>query len=160
MRFLYCVGVIGCAALLGLSASRATSYELIATSTEPDVSSGFTVNFTDTTNDGLFGPGDTINNFSGVTFVTTGDFFGFISQIPVGGPLNGSGFIWLFCSVASSTCDAPANGYGAQFGVFDYQLVQGAPVPAALPLLASGLGVFGFLARRRKQKNTAAALAD
>jgi hypothetical protein len=33
------------------------------------------------------------------------------------------------------------------------------PIPAALPLFASGLGVMGFLARRRKRKNAAALAA-
>ena len=37
--------------------------------------------------------------------------------------------------------------------------LQGTPLPAALPLFAGGLGVIGMLARRRKQKNAATALA-
>jgi hypothetical protein len=36
------------------------------------------------------------------------------------------------------------------------QTVAATPIPAALPLFASGLGVLGFLARRKKQKNTVA----
>jgi len=47
------------------------------------------------------------------------------------------------------------NGVGMQFtpsgNTFDNKMTATAvPVPAALPLLAAGLGVFGFLARRRK----------
>jgi hypothetical protein len=33
------------------------------------------------------------------------------------------------------------------------------PIPAALPLFATGLGVMGWLARRKKRKNTAALAA-
>ena len=33
--------------------------------------------------------------------------------------------------------------------------VEATPLPAALPLFASGLGVMGFLAKRRKRKNAA-----
>ena len=33
------------------------------------------------------------------------------------------------------------------------------PLPAALPLFASGLGAMGVLARRRKRKNAVAAIA-
>jgi hypothetical protein len=37
--------------------------------------------------------------------------------------------------------------------------LQGTPLPAALPLFAGGLGVMGLLARRRKRKGAATALA-
>ncbi len=37
--------------------------------------------------------------------------------------------------------------------------VSSTPLPAALPLFACGLGVMGFLAKRRKRKNTAALAA-
>jgi hypothetical protein len=37
--------------------------------------------------------------------------------------------------------------------------VSSTPVPAALPLLASGLGLIGWVARRRKQKSAALAEA-
>ncbi|HEY4161594.1 MAG TPA: hypothetical protein VGM59_00940 [Dongiaceae bacterium] len=47
-----------------------------------------------------------------------------------------------------------AVGYTMTFTVA--QTVAATPIPAALPLFASGLGVFGFLARKKKQKNAAA----
>jgi hypothetical protein len=51
------------------------------------------------------------------------------------------------------------TGYGwNDFAVTDIALSQ-TPLPAALPLFASGLGVMDFLARRRKRKNAAAIAA-
>jgi hypothetical protein len=50
--------------------------------------------------------------------------------------------------------DAFAGSFGsARLTVSDYDTTT--PLPAALPLFASGLGAFGWLARRRKFKNAA-----
>ena len=34
----------------------------------------------------------------------------------------------------------------------DYEIATGTPLPAALPLFASGMGVLGFFGWRRKRK--------
>ena len=164
MRFLYSVCVIGCFALLSIMPSHAlTTYELTATSAEPTLASDFTVNFTDTTNDGSFGPGDTINSFSGVTELFPTDQV-YVSIVQIAGgfpPLNGDINGWLFCSTPSSTCDPPGLELGAATIDFTYQLVavSETPLPAALPLFASGLGALGLLGWRRKRKAAALAAA-
>jgi hypothetical protein len=48
------------------------------------------------------------------------------------------------------------KGYTAFFAS-DFEVA--APIPAAFPLFAGGLGVMGFVARRRKRKITAAVAA-
>jgi hypothetical protein len=44
-------------------------------------------------------------------------------------------------------------------GTWDITIQAATPLPAALPLFATGLGVMGFLARRRKRKGSAAVAA-
>ena len=53
--------------------------------------------------------------------------------------------------VYSLTSDQANSGFA-----FDYAIGTVTPIPAALPLFASGLGVLGLLGWRRKRKNAAA----
>jgi hypothetical protein len=59
-------------------------------------------------------------------------------------------------SLASTNSMITASN--AYFDNIDITLSQ-TPLPAALPLFATGLGVMGWLGRRRKRKNTAAVAA-
>jgi hypothetical protein len=78
-------------------------------------------------------------------------FAGF--QVPLAfDPLADDTYIITLSAVLAST--------GADLGSVTETIVAGggaAPLPAALPLFASGLGVFGFVAHRRKRKKAAAA---
>ena len=58
--------------------------------------------------------------------------------------------------------DAPVPGYLSAFQSSpnaNIPLVNATPLPATLPLLAGGLGLVGFLARRRKRNASAAITA-
>ena len=57
-------------------------------------------------------------------------------------------------AVAGTFGGGGASGSGTVTVEYTYSSLA-TPLPAALPLLASGLGMMGFLARRRKQKNAA-----
>jgi hypothetical protein len=45
------------------------------------------------------------------------------------------------------------------FNLDDLQFIQQTPLPAALPLFATGLGVMGLLSWRRKRKNASDTMA-
>ncbi len=93
------------------------------------------------------------------TFTNTDDLFGG-ALIGVGPTSNLTALLFE----ANVTLTAPLtaglyllsfNGVDMQFtpsgNTFDNKMTASAvPIPAALPLLAAGLGVFGFLARRRR----------
>ena len=68
--------------------------------------------------------------------------------------------IWLILEADGSVSDqiVTFNSDGIANLLF-YSDPSLSPLPAALPLFASGLGVMGFLARRRKRKVTAALAA-
>jgi len=51
--------------------------------------------------------------------------------------------------------DTNTAGPFNDFGIDQISFSASTPLPAALPLFASGLGVMGFLARRRKRKSAA-----
>ena len=62
-----------------------------------------------------------------------------------------------------STQNASYDGVNGPPAFLDFDLIGGpvsaTPLPPALPLFASGLGVIGLLARRRKRKNAAVIVA-
>ena len=55
------------------------------------------------------------------------------------------------------TGSGPYVQTGGDFGQLDYEPVSATPLPAALPLFATGLGAMGLLGWRRKRKAQAAA---
>ena len=81
-----------------------------------------------------------------------------VYYIPVGGSVTGTGQLQL-CSLPDVT--TPACAVGTNDGISERSgtlvIANATPLPAALPLFASGLGALGLLARRRKRK--AAAIA-
>ena len=90
---------------------------------------------------------------------TQGDnFFGisFFSDIEGGPPLTpiDAGFI----TETGDWQSAPSTVSASNGDIYSFQFrsdVEATPIPAALPLFASGAGLIGFLARRRKQKRAA-----
>jgi hypothetical protein len=66
--------------------------------------------------------------------------------------------ISLYDSASSNftTYDVAASGHLTSFGPAE---LSQTPLPAALPLFATGLGALGLLGWRRKRKNTAAIAA-
>lgn len=81
----------------------------------------------------LFYDGD----FLGVTYFFASPFVGALALVP--------GFFDV-----SESFFAYSNYQGIGFGTLEYSLTPAVvPVPAALPLLASALGAFGWFSRRR-----------
>jgi hypothetical protein len=73
------------------------------------------------------------------------------------GPGSGTDVAGLFQYIVPPS--GPLDQTGGDFGNGDYTTVSSTPLPAALPLFASGLGAMGLLGWRRKRKNTAAIAA-
>jgi hypothetical protein len=84
------------------------------------------------------GPTDVTFNWSGIDTISIAAIDGAFTGDPFG------------CAAASNNCN--------QFTLDDLT-VSSTPLPGALPLFASGLGVMGFLAKRRKRKTAAQAAA-
>lgn len=62
-------------------------------------------------------------------------------------PPAGGGFV----NVTISDLSFDAVKFSSTTDAFEYAMVEAVPVPAALPLMASALGLFGFAGWRRKQ---------
>jgi len=122
--------------------------------------------------DSLAGPsgaGGTLFQFTGSITVTSGETFGATHDDGITLVIDG---VSVFPAGASGPTSAVFTeaAYTGPSGTYAFDLVYGeccgppaelvlaqTPLPAALPLFASGLGVVGFLGLRRKRK--AAALA-
>lgn len=110
--------------------------------------------------DGLYTASSFSLTFGSFSFNETNDISGFGVGIGVG-PTNN--LTALYFETLFNLVSAPAAGeyllsFRGNEGVltpsgdtFDYKLTSTVvPVPAALPLLAAGLGALGFMARRRR----------
>jgi hypothetical protein len=136
------------------SSARATTMTLEATSKLPTIVSDFSITFNDTGN-GLLDFSE-ITSFSGMTDFNIHVLWPEVFQLPsisgfvVGNsPISGCAPLeWCF------GINTPGESNGV--GLWTYSL-SATPLPAALPLFASGLGALGLLGWRRKRK--AAALA-
>ena len=79
------------------------------------------------------------------------------------GVLDGVGGVQLLVGFAGPTDQF--NGYVDGFTIeidgsdttFDFEPASATPIPAAFPLFATGFGVMGLLARRKKKKQMAVA---
>jgi hypothetical protein len=90
----------------------------------------------------------------------------FFSLATTGGSLQTVGFAATGTVVDIAYLNNPQSAYGAgnwDFAIdnvtFDQPLSSATPLPAALPLFATGLGAMGLLGWRRKRKNAALAAA-
>ena len=117
---------------------------LTATSIAPEVIGSFTVTFNDADADGLLSLGE-VTGFSGVSCtICTVAFYSTLSDVPdILGIADGGGASWGF--------QAPTDTIGIDPSVWTYVIGQ-TPLPATLPLFASGVGVLGLLISRRRRQ--------
>lgn len=100
--------------------------------------------------------GDGLSFAQGGSIPRTSSFFGnvFVDELAGRDYIDFSGGPWADGAVGSMSFGLLAQSDGIQpFLLFQRpnELTSVIPVPAALPLLLSGLGIFGFLARRRNR---------
>ena len=102
------------------------------------------------------GSGDDLIFPIGTTFTSPSDYTS-VANLDTNGldfaTTAGTILIFSFVTPSSSPTEATGNFYGESgggFGVGLFNLTQ-TPVPATLPLLASGLGLLGYLAMQRKR---------
>jgi hypothetical protein len=89
----------------------------------------------------LFYPGTPYLDYNGFAFSISGD------EINIGYDINSDTY-----GIVNERDTIGDNG-----GSFTVNPISTTPLPAALPMFAGGLGMVGFLARRKKQKALAAA---
>lgn len=156
------VASVSATSLLSFS-SYSEAVTMTAHSHDPTVISTFSIVYDDLNQDGLLTYNEiTPTSFSGVTDVLNNRFLTVILGIPN----------VVFFSIAShdancnpTTCTATnwtfGDGGSSTFAVpvtyFDYSGISLVPLPAALPLFATGLGVLGLIGWRRKRKAALAA---
>jgi len=107
---------------------------------------------------GTFGGSPIVFPF--LTFYTVADFGGLSAgQQPGDVGTNGDPGINFFDLLGVLVFSGPGSAPVFSPGVFvvgdDTLTVTATPLPAALPLFATGLGALGWIARRRKRKNAA-----
>ena len=73
------------------------------------------------------------------------------------GTLTGPGGINQDAFAILNANQVGGPGFAINWSLTDTSSLSGTPLPAALPLFATGLGALGLLARRRKRKVTAVA---
>jgi len=108
------------------------------------------------------------NGFSGFTFIPDGTIFNILLHIPdipdvsassqdASNPTEYFSTDWAF-SYPSAEDPLIVSTFPPNFDLWTYE-VSLVPLPGALPLFASALGVMGLLGWRRKRKHAAAAAA-
>ena len=116
--------------------------------------------------DGEAGPRNAITTTSGGDVITGAEILAACGTTTCGDgfghTLSGAYDVYVTISGLSSFTSATFTDSAAAAFEFDLAVplgggtAGGTPLPAALPLFAGGLGMLGLLARRRKQKKTAA----
>jgi hypothetical protein len=151
------LGVLIAASLVSATPSMAATMDtLTATPNALGIANGvsdFTIQFNDTNADGLLSAGE-ITSFSGFTFGGTKwesvyhvpDLSGFL--VASGGGCGGCNG-WVFSNPNS-------DFLGISTFAYNYSITD-VPLPAALPLFATSLGVMGLLGWRRKKAAAQAA---
>ena len=151
------------------SAANAVTYDLTATSLFPSSLSGFTIQYDDANSDTLLSHSEIVS-FSGVTCfaptcASTNKFYSIVGRVPSiagfavqsgsDGPFS-AGF-WTF--LIDSSNNVLLNGAAGVIWNYTRTAVTApaVPLPAALPLFATGLGMMGLLGWRRKRKAKVAA---
>ena len=140
-------------------ASATTVYDLTATSTAPSLRGNFTIRFDDTSGDGLLQFGEIVpNGFSGVTIPpTTYTSVACIPNIEFATASGASGScsstLWTFV-IGGSTNSTDSNGWR-----YALAPVSAVPLPPALLLFASALGLMGLLRWWRSRKMIAQPMA-
>ncbi len=148
--------------LLSPAANAVTTYDLTATSIFPSSFSGFVITFDDGNSDGKYSLGELVT-FSGMTLVGVGSYSG-MDRVPntIYSVVSGGG---TSCGTAFDECwhmtGGPSGGtllLDRSYFTYSLDAVGGVavPAPAALPLLASGLGALGLIGWRRKRRKAAA----
>jgi hypothetical protein len=163
---------VGCAV-----PSHAVTYLLTATPTATTAFSGFTVQFVDNGNN-LLDAGDSIT-FSGVTHTASGVTVTLSTLAVIGAPawnlalddLTIGGYVstpcygdpgqygsWIFANCSGATLLEAEAGAALRGSNWNYEMTRldAVPLPAALPLFATGLGVMSLLGWRRKRKKAGA----
>jgi hypothetical protein len=101
----------------------------------------------------MFGAADGYLDAGGIFITMTPDGLG--DGFYSGGSLGGSAVpvgaaVTEYCSSNPAPCNAEVTGFSGTV------YIPGTPLPAALPLFATGLSAIGLLGWRRKRKNTSA----
>ena len=133
----------------------------------PNPVSGFSILFNDTGGGILEFDKVVPNGFSGFTFIPDGTIYNILLHIPDISGISASSqdpldlfpygsTDWVFSNASAIPLTSPTVPPEFDFWTYDIAIV---PLPGALPLFASALGVMGLLGWRRKRKHAAAAAA-
>jgi plastocyanin len=144
------LGLMALVCLLGVSNANAATYTEVFSTNNPllTINIGDTVAFAAT------------NNFNS----SGGDYLDFGETSPFPGPIVGSYLVligspydYTFAQQGTYYYYSDIANYIGNGGGSSIDVVTPTPLPAALPLFASGLGALGLLGWRRKRKASAIA---
>ena len=145
--------------ILSASASASTVYDLTATSLFPTTFSNFIVRFDDTSGEALLNFSE-IQTFSNMTYHSTSTTFTSITRVAAiagfavdsGSPSGAAGW-WTFSVGTNNLLGNP------DWWTYSLDTVSGAtvvPLPAALPLFGTGLGIMALFGWWRRHGTAAA----
>lgn len=161
--------------IFSVSASASTLHLYATPVVNNGIYSAFDVEFVDDDGSGYLSiQGDTVTYFSGMSWLAnpnTNTYFNYVAiryapqgpsvyspytDEPQGIFAADSGDTWQLCFAAN--CSS-YTGHLANNWTYRLETVSNVPLPAALPLFGTGLGLMGLLGWRRKRKASAIAAA-